>query len=222
MAESLTSKSTAVSLLGTCGVKNQEKRKVVVYEPFGQTLVYIVKPVNDVEKRKGDGEKHSGPLVYGIHISQVGDLDFELRGAPADAPLAVRAVPLERAPIGLAAAQGLAVLDAGAVVGVHGGLGVAHAREHLRAARLVPDLQGAEENVAVRVDLIGKGHAQAQLVFINLCLMTLRGGPFNTVDWTACSECLLDLETVYLSPIYDLSVIYVSSVIHPSIHPSCI
>lgn len=173
MAESLTSKSTAVSLWGTCGVKHQEKRKVVVPEPLGQTLVYIVKPVNDVEKRKGDGEKHSGPLVYGIHVSQVGDFDFELRGAPADAPLAVRAVSVQRAPVRLAAAHRLAVLDAGAVVRVHGGLGVAHAREHFRAARLVPDFQGAEENVAVGVDLTETGHAQAQLlghslVFVNL------------------------------------------------------
>lgn len=153
----LPQKSTAVALRGACGVKNQ-KRKVVVYEPLGQTLVYIVKPINDVKKRKGDGEEHSGPLVYGVHISQVGDLDFELRGAPADAPLAVRAVPLERAPVRLpAAAQGLAVLDAGAVVRVHAaGLGLAHAREHFRAARLVLDLQGAEEDVAVDVHLTGK------------------------------------------------------------------
>lgn len=57
------------------GLKIKE-RKVVVYEPLGQTLVYIVQPINDVEKRKGDGEKHSGPLVYGIHISQIRDFDF--------------------------------------------------------------------------------------------------------------------------------------------------
>lgn len=173
MAESLTSKNTAGSLLGTWGVTNHEKRKVAVYEPLGQTLVNIVKPINDVKKRKGDREKHSGPLVYGIHISQVGDFDFELRGAPADAPLAVRAVPVQRAPVCLAAAQRLPVLDAGAVVRVHGGLGVSHAREHFRAARLVPDFQGAEENVAVGVDLTEKGQAQTQLpghslVFINL------------------------------------------------------
>lgn len=78
--------------------------------------MYIVKPINDVKKRKGDGEEHSGPLVYGIHISQVGDFDFELRGAPAEAPLAVGAVPVQRAPVRLAAAQRLAVLDAGTVV----------------------------------------------------------------------------------------------------------
>lgn len=114
--------------------------------------MYIVKPVYDVEQREGDGEKHSGPLVYGVHISQVGDLDFELRGAPADAPLAVR-VAVQRVPVGLAGGPGLAVVDAGAVVRVHGGVGVAHAREHFRAARLVPDFQGAEDNVAVGVDL---------------------------------------------------------------------
>lgn len=118
--------------------------------------MYIVKPINDVKKRKGDGEEHSGPLVYGIDISQVGDFDFELRRASADAPLAVRAVPVQRPPVCLAAAHGLAVLDAGAVVRVHGGLGVAHASEYFRAAGLVPDFQGAEENVAVGVDLTDK------------------------------------------------------------------
>lgn len=107
-----------------------KRGKAVASEPMGQTLVYIVKPIHDVEKREGDGEKHSGPLVYGIHISQVGDLDFELRGAPADAPLAVRAVAVQRVPVGLARGPGLAVVDAGAVVRVHGGVGVAHAREH--------------------------------------------------------------------------------------------
>lgn len=117
--------------------------------------MYVVEPINDVKKRKGDGEEHSGPLVYGIDVSQVGDFDFELRCAPADAPLAGHAVPLQGAPVALAAAHGLAVLDAGAVVGVHGGLGVAHARQHFGAAGLVPDFQGAEENVAVSVHLKG-------------------------------------------------------------------
>lgn len=125
-------------------------------EPLEQTSVYIVKPINDIKKRKGDGEKHSGPLVYGIHVSQVGDLDFELGGTPADAPLAGHPVPVQGAPIGLTAAQRLAVLDAGAVIGVHGGLGVTHAREHFRATRLIPDFQGAEENVTVGVDLMTK------------------------------------------------------------------
>lgn len=135
--------------------------------------MYIVKPINDVKKRKGDGEEHSGPLVYGIHISQVGDFDFELRGAPAEAPLAVGAVPVQRAPVRLAAAQRLAVLDAGTVVRVHGGLGVAPAREHFRAASLVPDLQGAEENVAVGVHLTEKRRAQAQLPGRSLVLVNL-------------------------------------------------
>ena len=118
--------------------------------------MHIVKPINDVKKRKGDGEEHSGPLVYGVHVRQVGDFDLELRGAPADAPFAQRAGPVQRAPVGLAAAQRLAVLDAGAVVGVHAGLGLSRAREHFRAARLVPDLQGAEQDVAAGIDLTEK------------------------------------------------------------------
>lgn len=128
---------------GPVGLKIKE-RKVVVHEPLGQTLVYIVQPINDVEKRKGNREKHSGPLVYGIHISQIRDFDFQLRGAPADAPLAVRAMAVQRVPVRLAAAHRLAVLDAGAVVGVHGGVAVTHAREHFGATRLVPDFQGAK------------------------------------------------------------------------------
>lgn len=115
--------------------------------------MYIIKPINDIKKRKGDGEKHSGPLVYGVHVRQVGDLHFELRGSPADAPFGGRPVPVQTAPEALAAAQRLAVLDAGTVVRVHGGLGVTHTREHLGAAGLVPDFQGAEENIAMGIDL---------------------------------------------------------------------
>lgn len=115
--------------------------------------MYIVKPINDIKKRKGDGEEHSGPLVYGVHVSQVGDLHFELRGAPADAPLARYPVPVQPTPEALAAAQWLAVLDAGAVVRVHGGLGVTYTCEHLGATGLVPDFQGAEENIAVGINL---------------------------------------------------------------------
>lgn len=76
-----------------------------------------------------------------------------MRGAPADAPLAGHPVPVQPAPEALAAAQRLAVLDAGTVIRVHGGLGVTHTREHLGAAGLIPDFQGAEENIAMGVDL---------------------------------------------------------------------
>lgn len=117
------------------------------------TLVYIVKPINDIKKWKGDGKEHSGPLVYGVHVSQVRDLHFELRGASADTPLAGHPMPVQPTPEALAAAQWLAVLDAGTVVWVHGGLGVTYTREHLGATGLVPDFQGAEENIAVSVNL---------------------------------------------------------------------
>lgn len=68
MAESLTSKPQQWSLLGTCGVRKQAKEKSL-NETMRLTLVDIVKPINDIKKGKGDGEKHSGPLVYGVHVS---------------------------------------------------------------------------------------------------------------------------------------------------------
>lgn len=79
-------------------------------------LVYIVKPINDIKKGKCDGEEHSGPLVYGVHVSQVRDLHFELRGTSADATLAGHPVPVQPSSEALTAAQWFAVLDAGAVV----------------------------------------------------------------------------------------------------------
>lgn len=78
--------------------------------------MYIVKPINDIKKRKGDGEEHSGPLVYGVHVRQVRNLHFELRGAPADAPLAGHPMPVQPTPEAFAAAQWFAILDAGAVI----------------------------------------------------------------------------------------------------------
>lgn len=56
--------------------------------------MHIVKPIHDVEKRKCDGKEHSGPLVDGIHISQVGDFDFELRCTSADAALVMCSMPV--------------------------------------------------------------------------------------------------------------------------------
>lgn len=152
-AESLTSKTTAVTAVGNLWGSETSEEEGSLNCTMRPTLVYIVKPINDIKKWKGDGEEHSGPLVYGVHVSQVRDLHFELRGASADAPLAGHPVPVQPTPEALAAAQWLAVLDAGAVVWVHGGLGVTYTREHLGATGLVPDFQGAEENIAVSINL---------------------------------------------------------------------
>lgn len=45
-------------------------------------LVDVVEPVDQVEEGEGDGEDHTGPLVDGVDVGQVGDLDLELRGPP--------------------------------------------------------------------------------------------------------------------------------------------
>lgn len=42
------------------------------------SLVDIVEPVDQVEESERDWEDDTGPLVYGIDIREVGDLDFEL------------------------------------------------------------------------------------------------------------------------------------------------
>lgn len=41
-------------------------------------LVDIVKPVDQVEEGECDWEYDTGPLIYGVDICEVGDLDFEL------------------------------------------------------------------------------------------------------------------------------------------------
>lgn len=47
----------------------------------------VVEPVDQVEEGKGDREDHPGPLVDGVDVGQVGDLDLELRGPPPQAAL---------------------------------------------------------------------------------------------------------------------------------------
>lgn len=53
--------------------------------PWGVVLVHIIKPIDDVEEGKDHGEEYAGPPIYGIHISQVGDGDFQLGGASPQA-----------------------------------------------------------------------------------------------------------------------------------------
>lgn len=45
----------------------------------------VVKPVNYVEEGKNGGEDHSRPLVNGVDIGQVWDVDLEL-GSPSPEP----------------------------------------------------------------------------------------------------------------------------------------
>lgn len=51
----------------------------------GYVLVHIIKPINDVEEGKNHWEENAGPPINGIHISQVGDGDFQLGSASSQA-----------------------------------------------------------------------------------------------------------------------------------------
>lgn len=123
----------------------------------------VVHPVDQVEEGKGDGEDDAGPLVYGVDIRQVWDLDFELRRPPPQTTLLVADRPVEgRSTIQVSAGHGLAVLYAGAVVGEHGGprvvespyhLGPGHPGHATHPTHLVTDLQICQEDVAVGVHL---------------------------------------------------------------------
>lgn len=48
-------------------------------------LVDVVKPVDYVEEGEGEGENNPRPSVDGVHVGQVWDFDFELRGSSPQA-----------------------------------------------------------------------------------------------------------------------------------------
>lgn len=101
------------------------------------TLMDVVKPVDQVEEGKCDWEDNTGPLVYGVDVREVGDLDFELRGPPSQAPLLVAHWPVNgRSSVQVSAGHGLAVLYAGAVVGEHGGPRVVESAHHICSPHL--------------------------------------------------------------------------------------
>lgn len=116
------------------------------------TLVDIIKPVDQIEEGEGDGEDDPGPLVYGVDVCEVWDLDFELRGPPPQAVLLVPHGPIQGwSTVQVSARHGLSVLDAGAVVGEHGGAWVVERSHHIWTAHLGG--QVCQEDVAMSVDL---------------------------------------------------------------------
>lgn len=101
------------------------------------TLVDIVKPVDQVEESECDWEDNTGPLVYGIDIREVGDLDFELRGPPPQAALLVAYWPVNGWPsIEVTTGHGLAVLYAGTVIREHGSPRVVKSAHHICSTHL--------------------------------------------------------------------------------------
>lgn len=116
------------------------------------TLIDVVKPVDQVEEGERNRENHARPLVYGVDIREVGDLDFELRGPPPQAPLLVAHWPVEgRSSVQVSAGHGLAVLYAGAVVGEHRSPRVIENTHHICSTHLTG--QVGQEDVAMSVNL---------------------------------------------------------------------
>lgn len=53
-----------------------------MFSPSEFLLVDVVKPVDDVEEGEDGWEDDPRPFVNGVHVSQVGDVDLQLRRAP--------------------------------------------------------------------------------------------------------------------------------------------
>lgn len=112
----------------------------------------VVKPVDQVEEGERDRKDDSGPLVYGVDVREVRDLDFELRGPPPQATLLVAHRPVDgRSSVQVPAGHGLAVLYARTVVGEHGSPGVVEGAHHVWSAHLGGEV--GQEDVAVSIDL---------------------------------------------------------------------
>lgn len=126
----------------------------------------VVEPVDEVEQREDRREDDSWPAVDGVHIRQIGDFDFELRGPPSQAAALQLGGPVQGVAAGRArpgSATLLAVLDVRRrhAVQLHHGLrvpNVRHAGGDLASRHFVMDLQGGEQDVplAMRFCLNGR------------------------------------------------------------------
>lgn len=115
-------------------------------------LMDVVKPVDQVEEGEGDWKDDTGPLVYGIDIREVRDLDFKLRRPPPQAAFFVAHGPIDGWPsVQVSAGHGLAVLYTGTIVGEHCGPRVVKSAHHICSTHFTG--QVGEENVAVSVNL---------------------------------------------------------------------
>lgn len=57
-------------------------------------LVDVIEPVDQIKEGECDWEDDSRPLVYGVDVREVWDLDFELGGPPPQAALLVSNWPV--------------------------------------------------------------------------------------------------------------------------------
>lgn len=121
---------------------------------IGWPLVDVVQPVDDVEKREGEGKYYPWPSVDGIDVGQVWDFNLELRGASTQAaPPHVR-VPVNAEAAGIPRRAGLPALEPWRVEHHGGGVvAVAQRGGYLVACRLIVDLQGGKQDVALGVHL---------------------------------------------------------------------
>lgn len=80
--------------------------------------MHVVKPVNYVEEGKHGGEDHPRPLVDGVDVGEVRDVDLEL-GSPSPEPaFLLGGVALQGAVAVVLPSHGRpAILKSGAVVG---------------------------------------------------------------------------------------------------------
>lgn len=113
--------------------------------PQEATLVHIVKPIDDVEEGKNHREEYAGPPVYGIHVRQVGDRDFQLRGASPQAAFLLCHVSFQGISAKTMPGQpSFPVLDAGCVVGQHCAPGVSKSHHSLRCGHFIFYLESAQ------------------------------------------------------------------------------
>lgn len=117
-------------------------------------LVHIIKPIDDVEEGEDYGEEYAGPPIDGIHISQVGDGDFQLGGTSSEAALLLGHMSFQGISAKTMPGQpSFPVLDAGGIIGQHGAPGVSKSHHCLRGGHFVFYLKGAQQDVLMGVHL---------------------------------------------------------------------
>jgi hypothetical protein len=111
----------------------------------GCSLVHIIKPIDDVEEGKHHREENAGPPINGIHISQVGDGDFQLRGTSPQATFLLCHMSLQSVAAKTMPRQpSFSILDAGGIIGKHCAPGVSKSHYCFGCGHLVFYLKRAE------------------------------------------------------------------------------
>lgn len=111
----------------------------------GYVLVHIVKPIDDVEEGKNHREEYAGPPIYGVHVSQVGNGDFQLGGTSPQAALFLCHVSFQGISAKTVPGQpSFPILDVGGVVSQHCAPGVSQSHHGLGGGHLVFYLKSAQ------------------------------------------------------------------------------